>query len=253
MRRPLRSKRAMISPVRLRANASGFTRIRVRSTWLSSGQVRLSGVARCGRLERGLFLGRPARPPPLALAPLGGRRTGARLGLAVRAQAPGRVHGLAAARAALLELAHAAGAAQVVALDLVLAVRAQLVVELQQARLGGLHLELAQAHVVQELRRADDRVDDRPHEREQRRKGRAPHEHRVVDAPAGAREPPEDQRGPGTISASPPSWATSEASVAGGSARGLGAAVQTTRRQRSISAPSIAPASLSSRIETTPI
>ena len=30
MRRPLRSKRAMISPVRLRANASGFTRIRVR-------------------------------------------------------------------------------------------------------------------------------------------------------------------------------------------------------------------------------
>ena len=45
MRRPLRSKRAMISPVRLRANASGFTRIRVRSTGLSLGQVRLSGVA----------------------------------------------------------------------------------------------------------------------------------------------------------------------------------------------------------------
>src|SRR3954447_25341656 len=31
MRRPLRSKRAMISPVRLRANASGLTRMRVRS------------------------------------------------------------------------------------------------------------------------------------------------------------------------------------------------------------------------------
>src|SRR4051794_41004961 len=30
--RPLRSKRAMISPVRPRANASGLTRIRVRST-----------------------------------------------------------------------------------------------------------------------------------------------------------------------------------------------------------------------------
>jgi hypothetical protein len=71
--------------------------------------------------------------------------------------------------AALLELAHAAGAAQVVGLDLVLAVRAELVVELHEPRLGRLHLELAQPHVVEVLRRADDRVDDRPDEREQRR------------------------------------------------------------------------------------
>src|SRR5829696_7843819 len=36
-RRPLRSKRAMISPVRLRANASGLTRMRVRSMYFLSG------------------------------------------------------------------------------------------------------------------------------------------------------------------------------------------------------------------------
>src|SRR4051812_20024151 len=37
IRRPLRSKRAMISPVRPRVNASGFTRMRVRSMRLRCG------------------------------------------------------------------------------------------------------------------------------------------------------------------------------------------------------------------------
>ena len=46
MRRPLRSKRAMISPVRPRANASGLTRMRVRSI----GEVSF-GVLLRGRLE----------------------------------------------------------------------------------------------------------------------------------------------------------------------------------------------------------
>src|SRR5690349_1176883 len=88
--------------------------------------------------DDGLFR-RAAAPSPAC----GGRRDGARLGLAVGAQLPGRVDRLAAGVAALLEAAHAARAAEVVALDLVVAVRAELVVEGRQARLGGLHLELA--------------------------------------------------------------------------------------------------------------
>jgi hypothetical protein len=98
--------------------------------------------------------------------------------------------------AALLELAHAARAAQVVALDLVLAVRAELVVERHEAGLGGLHLELSQAHVVEVFRRTDDRVDDRAHEREQRGDRRARDEHQVVDAPARVGERPEHEREP---------------------------------------------------------
>src|SRR3954470_21377926 len=51
IRRPLRSKRARISPVRPRANASGFTRIRVRSKGVPPCQVvsgRGRGVRRMG-------------------------------------------------------------------------------------------------------------------------------------------------------------------------------------------------------------
>src|SRR3954453_13949248 len=105
---PLRSKRATISPVRPRANASGLTRIRVRSIRFLSSDWYSVG--------RGLF--RTAPP---------GRRAGWRLdlGLAVRADPPGRVQGAGAARARVLQLAHAAGAAQEVALDLRVAVRAQ--------------------------------------------------------------------------------------------------------------------------------
>src|SRR5215216_6986892 len=150
--RPLRSKRAMISPVRPRANASGLTRIRVRSTKILS--LRLATLTSLRfrfdvrALDRdlggdGRLFGRLR--PPAAAGRLGWR--GLHLRLAVRAQLPGRVDRLAARVAALLQLAHAARAAQVVGLDLVVAVRAQLVVELRQPRLGGRHLELAQAHV----------------------------------------------------------------------------------------------------------
>src|SRR3954454_17211346 len=169
--RPLRSKRATISPVRPRANASGLTRIRVLSTKNSFRLGELAALARAFALgvargfggDRRLVRGRGA-----AAAPAGGLRRGLalHLGLAVRAQLPGRGDRLGARVAAVLELAAAARTAEVVRLDLVVAVRAQLVVELREARLGGGHLQLAQAHVVHELRGAHDQVDDRPDERE---------------------------------------------------------------------------------------
>src|SRR5436190_11431713 len=119
----------MISPVRPRANASGLTRMRVRSIrFLSSGQA---------LVRRGLFRAAPAGRA--------GRRLD--LGLAVRADPPGGVQRARAARARVLELAHAAGAAQEVALDLRVAVGAQLEPGGVQAGLGRLHLELALADV----------------------------------------------------------------------------------------------------------
>jgi hypothetical protein len=72
-------------------------------------------------------------------------------------------------------------------------VRAERVVQARQACLGRGHLELAQAHVVEELRRADDQVDDRADEREEGGERRADHQQRVVDPPAGIGERPEDQ------------------------------------------------------------
>src|SRR5687768_3391623 len=112
MRSPLRSKRAMISPVRPRAKASGLTRIRVFDM-----AAQPSRAARPARLERrfgGRGLLRGGRAAPAARWRRGRRH----LGLAERAQAPLRIERLAAARARLLEPAHAAGAAQVVAADL---------------------------------------------------------------------------------------------------------------------------------------
>src|SRR5215470_9376831 len=147
--RPLRSKRAMISPVRPRANASGLTRIRVRSTVgvpfgaLSAAALSLRlwlvvrDLSRHGRL---VSCRRTAATTARGLR----RRLVLHLRLAERAQLPRRVDRLAARVAALLELAHAARTAQVVGLDLVVAVRAELVVELCEARLGGRHLQLAQ-------------------------------------------------------------------------------------------------------------
>ena len=52
------------------------------------------------------------------------------------------------------------------------------------------------SHVLEVLRRAHDRVDDRPDEREQRGRRRAADQHRVVDAPARVRVGPVDQREP---------------------------------------------------------
>ena len=128
-------------------------------------------------------------------APRRGRRH-AELGLAVRADRPRRIERLLAARARIPQLAQAARAAQEVALHDVVAVRAQRVVKLCQARLGGLDLQLALAHVREVLRRAHDRVDDRAHEREQRRGGGTADQHRVGDAPPGVRVGPVDQREP---------------------------------------------------------
>src|SRR3954451_8146448 len=144
---PLRSKRPMISPDRPRANASGLTRISVLSM---AGSVSASSAARRLARGRGLFelrlgLGRLGGDRRLVrrLAPAparGGRRRRARLGLAERADAPRGVDRLRARVAALLELAHAARAAQVVRLHLVVAVRAQRVFEAREPRLGGGHL-----------------------------------------------------------------------------------------------------------------
>src|SRR3954454_21061619 len=115
MRRPLRSKRAMISPVRPRANASGLTRMRVRST--TSPSVQGSEFARLdGRLSA-------LRAPPPPRAPRLDRA--GHLGLAERADRPRRIERLAARHARVLELPHAVRVAQEVALALVVAVRAQ--------------------------------------------------------------------------------------------------------------------------------
>src|SRR4051794_4195855 len=140
IRRPLRSKRAMISPVRPRANASGLTRMRVRSM---GGCVLLGGLlrgrlVRGGGLEGGSRLGRELlvggrSPPPAA----GRRRDAGDLGLAVRADAPVGIERLATARARVLELAQTARAAQEVLLDFRVAMRAEEVVQRMQSRLGG--------------------------------------------------------------------------------------------------------------------
>ena len=168
MRRPLRSKRAMISPVRLRAKASGLMRMRVRSIG-PRHPTRASATGVAGeRLERRRLLRRRRRA---ARAARRGRDAGD-LRLAVRAELPLRVERPRAVRARVLELAHAVRAAQEVGLDLEVAVRAQVEVHRVHPRLGGLHLELALADVVEVLRRAHDHVDDRPDEREEDRRGR---------------------------------------------------------------------------------
>src|SRR6188472_3712300 len=163
MRRPLRSKRAMISPVSPRANASGLTRMSVRSIGsLPSGLLRwrLEGRGRLGFELLG------ARPAPATAAR---RWRDARdLGLAVRADPPRRVERLAAVQARVLELAHAVRAAQELLLDLVVTVRAEDVVHRMHPRLGGLHLQLALAHVLEVFGWSHDHVDDRADEREQR-------------------------------------------------------------------------------------
>src|SRR3954462_8353945 len=205
MRRPLRSKRARISPVRPRANASGLTRIRVRSkVWcppIGVSSYRRRTDVRWGAL-RPRWAARSANGggggPPGGGGGAGGPRCGrgGRLGLAEWAQLPRRVDRLSARVAAFLEAPHAARAAQEVRAHGVVAVRAQRVVELSQAGLDRLQLELAQPNVVEVLRRADDRVDDRADEREQRCRDRTADQDRVVNAPARVGERPPDQRRP---------------------------------------------------------
>src|SRR4051812_17862921 len=105
--RPLRSKRATISPVRPRAKASGLTRMSVLSMGGPFGRRRRgAGQLRGGRrIMRDRRLVRRSGP---AAAARGGRRTGAGLRLAVGAQLPGGVDRLPAGEARVLELAHAA-------------------------------------------------------------------------------------------------------------------------------------------------
>ena len=200
--RPLRSKRAMISPVRLRSKASGLTRIRVLSTWLLSVGVTARGGRSAVPRRRcrpaaggGLAVGRGAdrgraRVPARARRSGPARRAGPAwpdLGLAVGADLPARVERLAALGARLLEPAQAARAAQEALLDLEVAVRAGLLVEAFQPGLGGRDLELALAHVVEVLGRAHDHVDDRADEREQRGGRGAAHQHRVRRCAGGRR------------------------------------------------------------------
>src|SRR3954468_15505022 len=152
MRRPLRSKRAMISPVSPRANASGLTRMRVRSIGsVLPGERSGSGRGRRFVRRRRALLdlaGRLTAPPASRH-----RRVAGDLRLAVRADRPLRVERLAAVRARVLEFAHAVRTAQELLLDVRLAMRAAEVSPPLQARLRGLHLELALTHVVEVLRR----------------------------------------------------------------------------------------------------
>src|SRR5215208_3024025 len=79
------------------------------------------------------------------------RRRGRDLVLAVRAHPPRRVERARAVRAWVLELAQAARAPEEVLLDRLVAVRAEAGGQLVEPGLGGLHLELALAHVVEVL------------------------------------------------------------------------------------------------------
>src|ERR1700722_7376082 len=149
----------MISPVRSRAKASGLTRMSVRSTdKLESPPLRSGGRRLLGGLLRGALT-----------STAGGASHGCRrrsdLDLTGRAQLPRRVEWPTAGLARILELAHAVRAAQIVLLDLEIAVRTQVIAQLREARLGRLHLELTFPDVVQIFGRPDDHVDDRPDER----------------------------------------------------------------------------------------
>src|SRR5947209_10830050 len=110
-----------------------------------------------GGYERGGLAG-------LAPAAAPGRDRAGDLRLAVRTHGPGLIQRPAAVDARVLEPVQTAGTNQEVALDLVVAVGAQAVVELVQTGLSRLHLELALAHVLEVLRRAHDHVHDGAHE-----------------------------------------------------------------------------------------
>jgi hypothetical protein len=71
-----------------------------------------------------------------------------------------------------------------------------LLLELLHPQLGGADLELALVRVLQELGWAEDRIDDRAHEWEERGACGARDENRVLDPPAGVQERPGDQRDP---------------------------------------------------------
>ena len=63
-------------------------------------------------------------------------------------------------------------------------------------QLGGLGLDLALADVLEELRRAQDRVDERAEEGDEADDGGGRHEDRVADPAPGVGEGPVGQRQP---------------------------------------------------------
>ena len=105
--------------------------------------------------------------------------------------------GLAAGVAAVLELAHAARAAQEVAPRPRSRSAGTAGSRAARSRASAACISSSRsAHVVEVLRRAHDHVDDRPDEREQRRERRAADQHRIVDPAPGVGERPEDERQP---------------------------------------------------------
>ena len=110
--------------------------------------------------------GGPCRSLAVGAPRLAGGPLLAHLGLAVGADAPLRIKRLVAVAARIAQPAFAVGAAQIAALDRVLAMRARLLDPLPQLELGSSQLKLSFLAVLQVLRRAQDRVDDRPQVRE---------------------------------------------------------------------------------------
>src|SRR5947207_10359954 len=116
--------------------------------------------------------------------------------LTVRADGPSRIDRPLAGLTGILDPGAAMWTAQVRALDRVPAIGTGLLLELPDAELGGTGLELALAGVLQELRRPQDRVDDRADVRKERGHGGAGNEHRVLDPPRRVQVGPGDQRDP---------------------------------------------------------
>src|ERR1044072_2511550 len=200
MRRPLRSKRAITSPLRARSKASGLTRIRVRLTaggpLLSIGFRSLlllllrSGRRWCLLLARGRLaaLRGPFAARPLALA--------AQRFLAVGAERPARVDRFATARAGGLEAALALRAAHVVPVDRELAAGAGGLGQLADPQLRRLDLQLALVGVLKELRRAHDRVNGGAEVGNEGGEGRATDQEGVGDTALGVEGRVDDQGQP---------------------------------------------------------
>src|SRR5215470_7822066 len=146
--KPRASIRPRISPASRRCTASGLIRMRLRSTAIGSAPA-----------------GAP-RPP----CPERGRRSRVRWldrRLAIRADLPDRLERRATAHAGLLELRRADGTDEVARVDLCVThgtadVR-------RHAVLDRLDLELALAHVLEVLGRAEQHVDERADKRDDQR------------------------------------------------------------------------------------
>src|SRR5439155_3062964 len=119
----------------------------------------LTGRARHARLTVAVT---PCAAAPFAALVSHRRRD---LRLAIRTHPPARIERAPTAATRLLELPHAGRAPEEVGLDLASAVPAGSVFEQREPLLGGPDLEVALVRVLEVLRGADDRVDDRADER----------------------------------------------------------------------------------------